>query len=71
MNKPIKYYCPKCGSKTCKTGEVRVAGGFFTSLFNIQYKHFTTLTCTECMYTELYNLPSKDLTELFDIHKDI
>jgi predicted RNA-binding Zn-ribbon protein involved in translation (DUF1610 family) len=28
MNKPVKYTCPKCGSKNFKTGEIRTTGGF-------------------------------------------
>jgi uncharacterized protein len=67
MNKPFKYNCPKCGSKSFKTGKVRTTGGFLTSVLNIQYKHFTSVICTECSYTELYNLPLKKLAEILDI----
>ncbi|MBE3086428.1 MAG: GTP-binding protein, partial [Bacteroidetes bacterium] len=36
MNRPIKYACPKCGSKTCTTGEIRTTGSFITKIFDIQ-----------------------------------
>ncbi|MEI6050875.1 MAG: zinc ribbon domain-containing protein [Bacteroidota bacterium] len=71
MNKQLKYSCPKCGSKNCKTGEIRTTGGFFTSFLNIQYKHFTSVICSECGYTELYSLPLKKLFDILDIKQDI
>jgi predicted nucleic-acid-binding Zn-ribbon protein len=70
MNRPAKYTCPKCGSKSCKTGEIRTTGGFLTSFLNIQYKHFTSVICTECSYTELYNLSLKKLTEVLDLPQE-
>jgi uncharacterized protein len=69
MTKPLKYSCPKCSSKTCKTDEIRTTGGFFTSILNIQYKHFTSVICTECHYTELYSLPLKKLGEVLDVQQ--
>jgi len=66
MIKPIKYVCPKCGSKTCETGEIRATGSFLTKIFNVQNRRFTSVTCTECRYTELYNIPSSKLGNVLD-----
>jgi predicted nucleic-acid-binding Zn-ribbon protein len=66
MNKPIKYACPKCGSRTCTTGEIRTASNFFTKIFNIQNRRFTSVTCDSCTYTEFYNMPSKMLGNVLD-----
>ena len=52
--KKSKYQCPKCSNTICEIGEMRVAGGFWSKIFNIQAKRFTTVTCSQCNYTELY-----------------
>jgi hypothetical protein len=49
--------CIKCKGEY-EQGEMRAAGGFWTKIFNIQNKKFTTLSCIECGYTELYNKKS-------------
>ncbi len=66
MNKPIKYSCPKCGNKVCTTGEIRAVGSFITKIFDIQNRRFTTVTCNNCKYTELYDIPSKKLGNVLD-----
>jgi len=67
MNKPIKYTCPKCGSRTCTTGEISTTGKFITRILNIQYKRFTSVACSECKYTEFYNISHKKLGDVLDI----
>jgi predicted nucleic-acid-binding Zn-ribbon protein len=66
MNKPVKYVCPKCGSRTCTTGEIRTTGSFLTKIFDIQNRRFTSVTCNDCKYTEFYNLPSKMIGNVLD-----
>jgi len=66
MNKPMKYACPKCGSRICETGEIRTTGSFLTKIFNIQNRRFTSVTCSVCKYTELYNIPSKRIGDVLD-----
>ena len=61
-----KYVCPKCANKNYETGEIRTTGSFFTKLFNIQNKKFTTLTCTRCRYTELFAADSNQLGNVLD-----
>jgi predicted nucleic-acid-binding Zn-ribbon protein len=66
MNRPIKYVCPKCGSKTSEIGEIRTASSFLTKIFNIQNRRFSSVSCTQCKYTEFYNVPSKRLGDVLD-----
>jgi len=67
MIKPVKYTCPKCGSKTCIIGEISTTGNFLTRVLNIQSKRFTSVTCSECKYTEFYHLSTKRLSDVLDI----
>lgn len=65
-NVPLKYTCPKCNNKTYKIGEIRTTGGFWTKVFNIQNKKFTSVTCEKCSYTEFYKASTKALSNIFD-----
>ena len=60
------WKCPKCGNPSFETDEIRTTGGFFTKLFNIQNKRFTTVTCTQCQYTEIYRTDSSTLGNILD-----
>lgn len=62
----MKYTCPKCGRRTCEIGEIRTASSFVTRIFNIQNRRFTSVTCTNCKFTELYNVPSKKIGDILD-----
>ncbi len=66
MIKPMKYSCPKCGSRVCTTGEIRTTGGFWTKIFDIQNRRFTSVTCEMCKYTEFYNVPAKKIGDILD-----
>ena len=60
------WKCPKCGNPSFETDEIRTTGGFFTKLFNIQNKRFTTVTCKQCQYTEIYRTDSSTLGNILD-----
>ncbi len=62
----LNYTCPKCGSTAYEVGEFRATGGFFTKVFDVQSKRFTTVSCTRCRYTELYRAESSMLGNIFD-----
>ena len=64
------YKCPKCGNRIFETGEFRATGGFLTKLFDIQTKRFTTVSCTRCKYTEIYQTESSMLGNIFDFFVD-
>ncbi|HUT90798.1 MAG TPA: zinc ribbon domain-containing protein [Thermoguttaceae bacterium] len=64
---PLNYTCPKCGNTSYETGEFRAAGGFLSKVFDVQSKRFTTVTCTQCKYTELFKASSSMLGNIFDL----
>ncbi len=63
----LNYTCPKCGNTSYETGEFRAAGGFLSKVFDVQSKRFTTVTCTQCKYTELFKASSSMLGNIFDL----
>ena len=62
----LNYTCPKCKNTQCEVGEFRATGGFLAKIFDIQSKRFTTVTCTQCSYTEIYRTKSSMLGNVFD-----
>jgi predicted nucleic-acid-binding Zn-ribbon protein len=62
----LNYTCPKCRNTEYDVGEFRAAGGFFTKVFDVQSKRFSTVTCTRCKYTEIYRADSSMLGNIFD-----
>jgi predicted nucleic-acid-binding Zn-ribbon protein len=60
------YTCPKCNGRAFETSEFRATGGMLTKLFDIQTKRFTTVSCTNCKFTELYKGDQKTLGHIFD-----
>lgn len=64
--KPLKYTCPKCGHRQFEVGEMRATGSFLTKLFNIQNRKFTTVSCKQCFYTELYAASSNQMGNILD-----
>ncbi len=40
--------------------------GMFAKIFDVQNKRFTTVTCTQCSYTEIYRSDSSGLGDVFD-----
>ena len=64
------YKCDKCGHTAFETSEFRATGGFFTKIFNVQTKRFTTVSCGYCKYTELYRTDSSTLGNIFDFMMD-
>jgi hypothetical protein len=62
----LNYTCPKCGNTQCEVSEFRATGGFLGKVFDIQSKRFSTVTCTQCSYTEIYRAKSSQLGNVFD-----
>lgn len=61
------YKCPKCGTSRYETGQLRAAGGFWSKIFDVQHRKFTTVTCEHCKYTEIYKVESGKLESIFDL----
>ena len=49
-----QYVCPKCGCQSYESDQFQATGGNFAKILDIQNKKFTTISCTNCSYTELY-----------------
>ena len=63
----IQFECAKCAGTACDTGEIRSAGSFLSALFNHQGRRFTTVTCTNCKYTDLYQTESSGIGKILDV----
>lgn len=62
----LPFNCAKCGSTEYETGELRAAGGFWSKIFDVQGRSFSTVTCRRCRHTELYAADSSTLGSIFD-----
>ena len=60
------YKCPKCGNRTFDTDEFRATGGIYAKIFDVQNKKITTVSCTQCKFTEIYKASSSQLGNIFD-----
>jgi len=64
---PMNYKCPKCSNNRYEIGEIRAAGGFWSKILDVQGKKFSTVTCTQCKYTEFFKTDSGTLENIFDL----
>lgn len=62
----LSYQCPKCGNTQYEMDEIRTTGGAFSKIFDVQNKKFTTVTCSQCRYTELFKGDTSTLGNIFD-----
>ncbi len=62
----LNYECPKCLGTEYEIGEIRTTGGALSKIFDVQNKHFTSVTCSRCRYTEFYQAKSSTLGNIFD-----
>lgn len=60
------WQCQKCQNKEFAADQFAATGGGLTKFFNIQNKKFTTVTCTRCMYTEIYKTDTSTLGNVLD-----
>ena len=61
------WVCSKCKNQDYEVGEIRVTGGFWTKIFNIQNKTYSSVTCSQCSYTEFYKgKASSGFSNVFD-----
>ena len=66
MREHENWSCPKCGNLVFDSSEIRVAGGFWAKIFDVQNRRFTAVTCARCGYTEFYRGESSTLGDIFD-----
>ncbi len=60
------WSCLKCSNTTFETGEFRATGGNLAKIFDVQNKKFSTVTCSQCRYTEIYKGSTSTLANIFD-----
>jgi len=60
------WECPKCGGRECEVGQMAATGGGWAKIFDVQNKKFSTITCSNCRYTEFYQVPTSKLGNIFD-----
>ncbi len=60
------WYCSKCRQRDFEADQFRATGGMVAKIFDVQNKRFTTVTCSNCSYTEIYRTPSSKLGNVFD-----
>ena len=65
MNR-LEYRCSQCGDTTCDVGEVHMAGGFWSKVFDVEGRKFTTLTCSRCKHTAFFRADRSVLSNVFD-----
>ena len=63
----LNYRCAKCGNTDYEIGEIRVAGGFWSKIFEVAGSRYSAVTCTKCKYTEFYKAQSSMLGNIFDL----
>jgi len=66
----LNFKCNKCGNSAYEISEFRATGGILTKIFDVQSKKFTTVTCSQCRYTEIYKADSSMLGNIFDFFTD-
>jgi len=62
-----KRQCPKCSNNTYEIGEAYFPGSLAAKILNLQYRKYTSVTCTKCFYTEFYKIPIKKIQNVLDL----
>lgn len=60
------WICPKCQHREFETDQFAATGGGLTKFFNIQSKKYTTVTCEQCKFTEIYKAETSTLGNVLD-----
>ncbi len=61
------WQCPKCKNNEYETGQFAATGGGLSKIFDVQNKKFTTVTCVNCKYTEIYKSETSALGNILDL----
>lgn len=51
-----EFVCPRCNQKGARPERVSMSGTGASRLFEVQPYSYTFVSCTNCGYTEVYNL---------------
>ena len=61
------YTCLRCRNRACELGEIHVAGGFWSKIFDVEGRKFTTVSCTRCKNTEFFKAEKSAMSSIFDL----
>lgn len=61
------YRCIRCQHTACEVGEIRVAGGFWSKVFDVEGRKFTSVTCERCKHTEFFKADRSVVSNVFDL----
>jgi len=62
----INWSCIRCKQRSFEEGEMRVSGGFWSRIFDVQNKKYVSISCTHCGFTEFYKRTSSTMGNVFD-----
>ena len=62
------YSCPKCQNRSFETDVMSTTGGGLSRIFDIQSRRYTTVSCSNCGYTEIFKKQrGSTLENIFDL----
>lgn len=67
MPTPNNYRCLLCQHDRCEIGTIYAAGGFWSKIFDVEGRKFSTVTCERCKHTEFYKADQNRLENIFDL----
>jgi predicted nucleic-acid-binding Zn-ribbon protein len=67
MTEHVNYKCLRCNHRSYEVGEMYVAGGFWSKVFDVEGRKFSTVTCTNCRHTEFFNIERSKLANVLDL----
>ena len=67
MSESLRFKCIRCGHSECDIGEMHVAGGIWSKVFDVEGRKFSTVTCARCQHTEFYRADKNALANIFDL----
>ena len=66
----VQRPCPKCRHNLAEAGELRAAGGFWSSIFDVSTERFRWYACQRCGYTEFFRGRLSTTTKVIDFLGD-
>lgn len=67
MSAPANDTCIRCGHDRCDVGRMYAAGGFWSKIFDVEGRQFSTLTCKRRKHTEFFQADENALHHIVDL----
>lgn len=62
----MEFICPKCNNKNFKQGQFQATGSNLSKIFDVQTEKYTTISCTQCGFTEIYKATTSKGSNVVD-----